>query len=103
MDYTTQQQQPIVPPPRPKNWLVESILATIFCCISFGIVGIIFAAQVNDKYDSGDYEGALRSSKEAAKWTKISFFIQLGLAVLWIICAIIWGGFFFWQSRHYNY
>jgi hypothetical protein len=84
MDYTTQQQQPIVPPPRPKNWLVESILATIFCCMPFGIVGIIFAAQVNDKYDSGDYEGALRSSKEAAKWTKISFFIQLGLAVLWI-------------------
>ena len=103
MDYTTQQQQPIVPPPRPKNWLVESILATIFCCMPFGIVGIIFAAQVNDKYDSGDYEGALRSSKEAARWTKISFFIQLGLAVLWIICAIIWGGFFFWQSRHYNY
>jgi hypothetical protein len=103
MDYTTQQQQPIVPPPRPKNWLVESILATIFCCMPFGIVGIIFAAQVNDKYDSGDYEGALRSSKEAGKWTKISFFIQLGLAVLWIICAIIWGGFFSWQSRHYNY
>jgi Interferon-induced transmembrane protein len=103
MDYTSQQQQPIGPPPRPKNWLIESILATIFCCLPFGVAGIVFAAQVNSKYDEGDYEGALRSSKEAGRWTKISFFVQLAIVILWGIGAIIWGGFFFWQSRNYNY
>ena len=51
----------------PRTWLVESILVTIFCCLSFGIVGIINAAKVETRYSSGDYEGAVRSSKEAGK------------------------------------
>ncbi len=53
---------------RPRNYLVESILVTIFCCQPFGIVGIVFAAQVNSKYASGDYEGARQASKNAKKW-----------------------------------
>ena len=42
------QQQPLVT--QPKNWLVESILVTIFCCLPFGIAGIVFASQVNSKF-----------------------------------------------------
>jgi len=81
------QTQPIsgMPPMRPKNWLVESILVTIFCCLPFGIVGIINAAAVNSKYDAGDYAGALNSSLQAGKWTKIGFWIGLALLVLYFI------------------
>ncbi|MFZ3275199.1 MAG: CD225/dispanin family protein, partial [Lutibacter sp.] len=46
---------------QPKNYLIESILVTIFCCLPFGIVGIVFAAQVNAKFDAGDYEGAIKT------------------------------------------
>jgi hypothetical protein len=98
MDYTSQQQQPIVPPTRPKNWLVESILVTIFCCLPFGVAGIVFAAQVNSKYDTGDFDGALRSSKEAAKWTKIGFFIGLAGIICYAIFILILGGTAFWQA-----
>ena len=99
MDYTTQQQQPIVPPGRPKNWLVESILVTLFCCLPFGIAGIVFAAQVNSKFDTGDFEGAARSSKEAGKWTKIGFFIGLAGIVCYLLFILFWGGVAFWQTR----
>lgn len=98
MDYTTQQQQPIVPGPRPKNWLVESILVTLLCCLPFGIAGIVFAAQVNSKYDTGDYDGALKASKEAAKWTKIGFFVGLAVIVCYLIFILILGGTAFWQA-----
>lgn len=40
---------PPVPPPSqsmPKTWLVESILVTCFCCLPFGIVGIINATKI---------------------------------------------------------
>lgn len=76
------------PAGRPKNWLVESILVTIFCCLPFGIAGIVFAAQVNSKFDAGDQEGALKASASAGKWTKIGFFV--GIAWL-IIAGIIYG------------
>ncbi|MBK7946288.1 MAG: CD225/dispanin family protein [Flavobacteriales bacterium] len=51
---------------RPKNWLVESILVTLFCCLPFGIVGIINAASVNSKFDAGDIAGAETASKPLA-------------------------------------
>ena len=86
----------------PKNWLVESILVTIFCCLPFGIVGIVNAAQVNSRLHSGDYEGALRASREAGKWTKIGFFVGIAAIVLYMICVFLFGATAFWSSRH-NY
>jgi hypothetical protein len=79
------QSSPQLPQPRPKNWLVESILVTIFCCLPFGIVGIVNAASVNSKFNAGDYTGALESSKNAGKWTKTGFWIGL---VFGIACAV---------------
>lgn len=67
---------------RPKNWLVESILATLFCCLPFGIVGIINAAKVNSAFDGGDVAGAMKASADAKKWTKLAFIIGLVLNVV---------------------
>ena len=74
-------------PPGPKgpfseNWLVEAILVTILCCLPFGVVGIIFAAQVNSKQQAGDMEGAEKARREAAKWTKIGFWVGLACVLL---------------------
>ncbi|GAA4302288.1 CD225/dispanin family protein [Compostibacter hankyongensis] len=80
--------QPVVPP---KNWLVESILVTIFCCLPFGIVGIINASKVNSALAVGNYDEALRLSKEAGKWTKIGFFVGLALIVISVILQFVVG------------
>jgi hypothetical protein len=75
------------------NYLVQSILATIFCCPPFGIVAIIFAAQVNGKLATGDLAGATQSSKQAKMWCWISFGVGLVCyvlpIVLWIIGVVI--------------
>lgn len=44
--------------PKPDNNLVWAILSTFLCCMPFGIVSIVFAAQVDGKYAMGDYAGA---------------------------------------------
>ncbi|GAB3260560.1 hypothetical protein GCM10027347_24950 [Larkinella harenae] len=72
-------------PLRPKNWLVESILVTLFCCLPFGIAGIINAANVDSRYANGDFAGAQRASNEAGKWTKIGLFVALGFWVLYML------------------
>jgi hypothetical protein len=89
-------------PPPPKNWLVESILVTLFCCLPFGIAGIVFASQVNAKYAAGDYNGAVQASKDAAKWTKVGFFIGLGILILYSIGILFFGMSGFWASRNYG-
>ena len=86
------QQPPLTPP---KNWLVESILVTIFCCLPFGIAGIVFASQVNSKFAAGDYNGALQASKEAGKWTKIGFWIGIAVIIIYVIWIALFGGLAF--------
>ncbi len=75
----------------PKSWLVESILVTLFCCLPFGIVGIIKAASVDSKFRCGDYEGAQQASAEAGKWTKWGFFSGIIVSVLYILFVVVLG------------
>jgi heme/copper-type cytochrome/quinol oxidase subunit 2 len=90
----------VLPPSAPpKNWLVESILVTIFCCLPFGIAGIVFAAQVNSKWAAGDYAGAQQSSKDAAKWTKVGFFLGIAIYVLYCLAIFVFGFGAFWMNN----
>jgi hypothetical protein len=87
-------------PPGPKgpfseNWLVEAILVTLLCCLPFGVVGIIFAAQVNTKQQAGDMEGAEKARKDAARWTKIGFWVGIAGIVLYLLFVLLWGAAFF--------
>lgn len=69
----------------PKTWLVESILATLFCCLPLGIVGIVNASKVESRFYAGDVNAAQQASAEAKKWTMISFILGLVGIVLYII------------------
>ncbi|MBG9377093.1 CD225/dispanin family protein [Panacibacter sp. DH6] len=91
------QQQPVSPP---KNWLVEAILVTIFCCQIIGIVAIVFAAQVNSKFAAGDYAGAQSASKDAGKWTKIAFFVGIAWVALCLLWIFFWGGLAMMSNRY---
>lgn len=72
------EQRPVMPP----SYLVWSILATIFCCLPFGIVAIVKSAKVESLYAQGDYDKSLQSSNDAKKWCIIS-------AVVGIVVSII--------------
>jgi hypothetical protein len=74
-------------PPIP-NYLVQAILTTIFCCLPFGIVSIIYAAQVNSKLAIGDVAGAMAASKSAKTWAWVSF----GVGIFWAVCVGLIGG-----------
>lgn len=84
--YAPGQQQA---PSQPKNWLVESILVTLFCCLPFGIVGIIKASNVNTLYAAGNYDLAEQASQDAGKWTKIGFFVGLAVDAIYMIVMVI--------------
>lgn len=65
------------------TYLVQAILATIFCCLPFGIVAIVFAAQVNGKLQAGDMDGALDASRYAKLWTWVAFLSGMGILLLY--------------------
>ena len=69
----------------PKTWMVESILVTIFCCLPFGVVGIINASKVSSLYAAGNFDAAQAASNDAKKWTKIGLICGLVGVALYII------------------
>lgn len=75
--------------PMPKTWLVPSILVTIFCCLPFGIVGIINATKVESLYKSGDIAGAIEASNKAGKWTKYALIGGLVIFIAYAIFTIL--------------
>lgn len=81
------------PPSRikPKNYLVEAILVTLFCCLPFGIAAIVNAAKVDSRYAAGDVDGAFQSSDEAKKWTYVSFWLGLVGVVLYFFMVLAGG------------
>jgi hypothetical protein len=71
------------------TYLPQAILTTLFCCLPFGIVAIVYAAQVNSKLAAGDYEGAMQASKSAKTWCWVSFGCGLAVVVLYILLFVI--------------
>ena len=69
----------------PKNWLVESILVTFFCCMPFGIVGLVHASQVESRYLLGDIAGAEKAAAEARKWVMVAVWVGIGALVLYFL------------------
>lgn len=71
-------------PPIPFSWLVPSIIATVCCCVPFGIVGIVYAAKVDTRYNQGDYQGAQAAADSAKTW----FWWSVGVAGFIYLCWI---------------
>jgi hypothetical protein len=68
---------------------VHAILVTLFCCLPFGIVAIVYAAQVDGKAAAGDYGAAQEASNKARTWSWVSFGLGLAMILAWLAGAII--------------
>ncbi|MGX1025081.1 CD225/dispanin family protein [Flavobacterium sp. CS20] len=80
MEETNQVQQP-----KPNNHMVMAIISTILPLITCtfygiipGIVSIVFASQVNSKYNNKDFESAQKNSKYA----KIAWIIAIIITII---------------------
>ena len=80
-----QPQQPDNGMMKPNNFLIPNILATIFCCLPGGIVGIIMSLKVDKLYNAGDIVGAQQASKTAKTWMIVSIVLGLVASIAYFI------------------
>ncbi len=73
---------------RPKTYLMEAIVATLLCCLPFGVVSIVYAAQVDSQFSAGDYQGAQRASDKAKTWYHVALISGLVVGVIYIIATV---------------
>ncbi len=70
-------------PPKPKDYIIWSILTAIFCCNVFSIASFITGIQCKNKYIAGQYEEA----KKLSKTTLIILIIGTVITALFWIAA----------------
>ena len=68
------------------NYLVPAILSTLFCCLPFGIAGILFAVQANAKVQQGDIDGAAVAASRAKLMCLLSFVLGL-ISLIWFFSS----------------
>ncbi len=78
--FETKPLQPEPTEPCPNNHLTMAILATIstfFCCsgLPIGIISLIYALEVESKWKKGNYDKAIKDSKNARTWAIVSFIL----------------------------
>jgi hypothetical protein len=70
------------------NYMTQSILITIFCCMPLGIIGIFKANKVNRLLALHDYDGARQASNENKTLLWVGFGVGLVISVLYIVGSI---------------
>ena len=75
--------------PPPSNNLVLAILG-LLCCWPIGIPAVVFAAQVNGKWNGGDQAGAVEAAAKAKKFAMIA--LVLGIIGTLIYVALMVAG-----------
>lgn len=71
--------------PKPDSYLVWGILTTLFCCLPFGIVSIVYASKVDSLYAVGRYDEAVDASLKAKNWALASAVSALVLGVVYAV------------------
>jgi len=79
-DYNYQHSVPVQVP----DYLIFSILMTLFCCQPLGIAAIVFSAMANGEKSAGNYQKAMNHAKNAKTCLMIGV-IGGALLVLFIL------------------
>ena len=59
------------------NYLAQSILVTLCCCLPVGIPAIVYASRIDNLMRMGQYAEAQECSRKAKMWCWISFGIGI--------------------------
>lgn len=78
-------------PYKPESGLVWGILTTLFCCLPFGIVSIVYASKVDSLWYMGNYEGAMDSARKAKNWAMWAAIIGGVFLVAYIVAIVVFG------------
>lgn len=70
------------------NYLWQSIVATVVCCMPFGVVAIVHAAKVDGLVARGAYAEAQAAAKSAKMWVGISVGSFLILFIPYILIVV---------------
>ncbi|XP_052671125.1 proline rich transmembrane protein 1B [Harpia harpyja] len=96
LPYTTYDGQPSTGPSPagrgqrlPKDYMVESVLVTVFCCLLTGVVALLYSHETRAALGRGDVAQANVASKKAQSLVLFSLLFGLFASISWVIYVLV--------------
>uniref|UniRef100_A0A8C5YBU9 Proline rich transmembrane protein 1B n=1 Tax=Microcebus murinus TaxID=30608 RepID=A0A8C5YBU9_MICMU len=75
--------------PLPKDYMVESVLATLFCCLLTGLVAIVYSHETRAALGRGDLAQAEAASRKARSLVLFSLLFGVFVSTSWVIYVVV--------------
>lgn len=72
-------------PQCPSTHMAMAILVTLFCCLPFGIVSIVYASKVEGCFYSGNYAQAQQNSDKAKNWAIAGIISAVVISFIYVL------------------
>ncbi|XP_039417669.1 LOW QUALITY PROTEIN: proline rich transmembrane protein 1B [Corvus cornix cornix] len=96
LPYTTYNAQPGAGPlpagrgqQLPKDYMVESVLVTLFCCLVTGVMALVYSHETRAALARGDVAQAYVASRKAQSLVLFSLLFGLFASITWIIYVLV--------------
>ncbi|XP_064026924.1 proline rich transmembrane protein 1B [Pogoniulus pusillus] len=73
----------------PKDYLVESALVTVFCCLLTGVVALVYSYETRAALGRGDVVQARVASRKAQSLVLFSLLFGLFASISWVIYVLV--------------
>ncbi|KAM6243539.1 proline rich transmembrane protein 1B isoform 2-T3 [Porphyrio hochstetteri] len=73
----------------PKDYTVESVLVTIFCCLLTGVIALFYSQETRAALSRGDMAQANVASKKAQSLVLFSLLFGLFASISWVIYVLV--------------
>ncbi|NWW25807.1 PRT1B protein, partial [Falcunculus frontatus] len=73
----------------PKDYLVESVLVTLFCCLVTGVMALVYSYETRAALARGDVAQAHAASRKAHSLVLFSLLFGLFASITWIIYVLV--------------
>ncbi|KAF1426580.1 Proline rich transmembrane protein 1B, partial [Spheniscus magellanicus] len=73
----------------PKDYMMESVLVTIFCCLLTGVIALIYSHETRAALGRGDMAQANVASKKAQSLVLFSLLFGLFASISWVIYVLV--------------
>ena len=74
---------------KPRDYLVWSILSTIFCCLPLGIAGIVFSVKTRDANNLGDFNTAIKNHKRTFLFNVLALVTGVIIFLIYLTLSLV--------------
>ncbi|XP_036712583.1 proline rich transmembrane protein 1B isoform X1 [Balaenoptera musculus] len=75
--------------PLPKDYMMESVLVTLFCCLLTGLIAVVYSHETRAALGRGDLAQAEEASRKARSLVLFSLLFGVFVSTSWVIYVVV--------------